>query len=102
MSTGAAAAAVPSVSAPSTILLLRIKSVVVPLPWLLLWLFAALLVPLSWVVGYAGGPWLDTRTSLLLRKAHYVVMILAGLRGLTVAVESGKNGDETDIFLKWI
>ena len=49
-----------------------------------------------------GRPWLDAKTSLLLRKAHYVVMLLAGLRGLTVSVKSRKSGDETDIFLRWI
>lgn len=90
------------VGIPSTILLLRTGGVLVPLPWLLVWLLLVPLLPFCWLAGYVGRPWLDSRSSFLLREAHQVLRILAGLRGLTVSVTKAGSSDGTDVFLRWI
>ncbi|MBN1434815.1 hypothetical protein JW921_08650 [Candidatus Fermentibacterales bacterium] len=88
---------------PSTLLLLRVRSVVVPLPWLLLWVLALALLPLCWLVGFLGRGIVDPRVAGLLSQWHHVVLLLAAMRGTEVSVRSRESrSGAPDVYLKWI
>ncbi|MBN2053633.1 hypothetical protein JW905_01845 [bacterium] len=84
---------------PAWILLVRVRRLVIPLPWFLVWMLLALVTPVLMVVGYVGGrreP--ENEVYRLLRQGYVLLSLVMFLHGADIAVKN----DETDLRLTWI
>ncbi len=81
---------------PAFLLLVKIKKVVIPFPWFLLWILLLPFVPIAIII----SPFFRRKEyGNILKNAHLVWWAMAGLHGLTVDVNS-KKGDS--VFLSFV
>ena len=85
--------AVVGVSFPSTLLIVRVGSFVLLVPWVFVWAMAAMLLPVCWAA-CRGEPRSKHR---LLRSWHVVVLFLISMRGTLISIRS--HG--TRVYLRW-
>jgi len=82
---------------PATFLIIRIGRVVLPIPWILLWTIALVLMPFCWVIGFGARGSAHRSQLLILRRWHLVVLLLVAMRGMTISVRRGQQR----VYLKW-
>lgn len=84
---------------PACILLLRIKNIIIPLPWFIIWVLLAPFVLIGWFVGNIGL--IFDPDSFIMKTASQswrILMFLMGLHGTEVKV----NTTEENILIKFI
>ena len=81
---------------PAFLLLIKIKKMVIPLPWFLLWILLLPFVPIAMII----SPFFRRKEyGNILQNAHLAWWFMAGLHGLTVDVNS-KKGDS--VYLSFV
>ncbi len=74
---------------PAFFLLIKVRKVILPLPWFILWLLFLPLIPVAILI----SPFFrEAEYSTILRKAHLAWWITVALHGLKIDVNS-KDGD---------
>ena len=73
-------------SFPSTFLLLRVNSLVLVIPWMLLWAVALVVTPVCWAIGFGARTSARHRKCRLLLHWHLAVLLLVAMHGMTISV----------------
>jgi len=84
---------------PACILLLRIRNFNIPLPWFIVWIILSPFVFLGWLAGSVAlifDP--DSYPMMVARESWRILVLLAGLHGTEVRVNSKKES----ILIKFI
>ncbi|MBD3276748.1 MAG: hypothetical protein GF388_00460 [Candidatus Aegiribacteria sp.] len=77
---------------PAMLMLLRIKKVIIPIPWFLLWLLLLPFALLGWLIGHTGliaDP--DNRWLRAASEFWRVPLLLMSMHGLEVRVRSKED-----------
>ena len=83
---------------PSTLLIIRIGSVVLLIPWLLVWAIAFAVMPLCWLAGFSTRDAKHAGKARVLRHWHLLAVLLVMMGGTTISLRS----KEHRVYLKWI
>ncbi|MFO8183923.1 MAG: hypothetical protein R6U39_07085 [Candidatus Aegiribacteria sp.] len=84
---------------PAFILLLRIKKVVIPLPWFLVWLLAAPFALAGWLLGNMGLIFFPGSYAMrVLSQAWRLVLFIMTMHGTEIRIES----KEEDLLIEFI
>ena len=84
---------------PACILLFRIKNILIPLPWFLLWFFLAPFAFLGWFAGHVGlifDP--DSYVMRAASECWRILLLMMNLHGTEVKVDT----NEENILIKFI
>lgn len=84
---------------PAFILLLKIRKMVIPLPWFLVWLLAAPFALAAWLAGNMGLIFLPESYAMrALSQAWRLVLFMMTMHGTEIRVES----KEEDLLIEFI
>ncbi len=84
---------------PACILLFRIRNIIIPFPWFVVWIILSPFVFLGWLAGSIAlklNP--DSYSMIVARESWRILILMAGLHGTEVKVSTNKE----NILIKFI